>query len=312
MNTFLRDGVLITDNSDLEHLCEREYYYAVVLRKQARGDNRAALNAGSAIHAALDLHYRGETDLEVLEGAIVKHLPPVVGEWRTPALLIETLHRYLEHWRGKDFIPYTTPEQTFVELPFSVPLGEIEVLNEFYHNEVKYVKGQIIPIIYTGRFDLIERNGKEFWVVDHKTASMTGDSYWTHFELAQQTIGYVWAVRQCLPQLNVVGAKLNAIVTRRPVENPKPNSKAKTFEFDRRTFRYSPEHVDEWHRDVLHQCGTIIHHLQTGYWPKRTMCCVKARAYGTCQFAPICKTLPSHRADAESIYLEDNHWSPLD
>lgn len=303
---FLQDGVLTIDNSSLETAsCPREFYYRVIQRKHARDRNTSALDAGTAVHSFLDLHYRGETDIEILNGQIVKHIDASPGDWRTPERYIEAMHLYLEYWRNRDFNIFAHHDRTFIELPFAVPLGEIEVHAPFTYADRTYAPGDKIPILYTGRVDLIERDGKDLWAVDHKTASMTGDSYWEHFALAQQTIGYVWAVKQEFPDLNVVGAKLNAIIVR------PPSKTGKNFEFDRRKYVYKQDRLDEWHDDVLHQCGTIIHHLQMGYFPKVTSRCVKDRAYGTCEFHGICKTPCKNRAAAEEMILVDNFWSPL-
>jgi hypothetical protein len=302
MNQLFLDGVMYIDNSRMEKfVCPREGQYSVVERLKPKG-RRPALESGGSVHEALDELYRHDKPFGDIANALAKNfVEPEFDEWRTADLYIDALQKYMEKWKGNDFQIF----ESMVEIPFARPLGTIEIQNPFTYEDETFVAGQIVPVIYIGKIDLIVRDEEGLWIVDHKTASMTGAQFWDHFDLGSQTIGYTWAAQQTLPDKKILGSILNAFVVRRPTKT------GKTFEFDRKKYRYRSEHVAEWQVDTLQLCAEILFYLGQGYFPKRTQCCIKYRPYGKCEYHDVCMSLPARRDDAKEVYLTHDDWTPL-
>ena len=313
--------VLKIDNSSLENFaaCDRASFYRLILGRTSAGSS--ALTYGKAIHAALEVLYRDGFDLPRMlsAGAAVFALdPPGEGEWRTYTTFQQAILGYCNHYGIDEVMGDAFEVQTdkdgapYVEAKFEDHIGEIQL-----DCELPFVGEQIVAgsdsqepvhvsklqIMWTGMIDLIARHHDRVGIMDHKTTSVEGPSYYDSFNMSQQFIGYIRSARK-LTQLDVQGALLNVIIGR------KPSKTGTSLDFSRRWYSY-PEHlINEWQDDVLSLIEDFVERLKSGYFPKRTLWCTNK--FGTCPFMNVC-TLPSEHRDmmlhtsAYSTYT----WNPL-
>ncbi len=309
------DFILQIDNTTMSyfHTCPRSSFFYTVRRKQR--PDRAPLIFGGAIHEALEVLYRD--GFEFIEKAILHalnyfeaHPYNSTGQWRNPAYAVEAIRRYVDHW---DLMDNLKPiSSSWVEKPFALNVGCVEVnaklpysasqLTDETSDEPLYVA--TIHVQWTGKIDIGATNGDDrIWVVDHKTTSMGGDTFYADFELGQQTHGYKWAMDTILGQ-KTSGFILNALLIRQPTRT------GKGMEFDRKSYIYSDESITEWRTDMMQSVENYIHALTNDAFPKHTAWCMGK--YGRCQYHTVC-TLPllQRRFILNSTEFENVNWSPL-
>ena len=308
INIPLVDGnTLMIDNSSLEHFttCPRQAYYSLVRKLRPSGE-RVPLTFGGIIHKILEARYRAATALHAQTVDVSKVMlavaerefsnwSPPEGDHRNYSCAVEFIRRYEEQYpfeqfevvRGLDGAP-------MVEIPFAIPLGKITDA------------GKEINVIWMGRIDLcyLSQNGGGLYIMDHKTTSVMGPSYFSVFEIAHQLYGYAWAVEQ-LTGTQVTAAVINALGIRKPTKT------GKSFEFQRQMFPISRFLLDEWKQDTMHIVADFIEMCRRGYLPKHSAWCVNK--FGMCPFHKVC-TLQSH--DQREVMLTSgeytkNEWNPL-
>lgn len=313
--------VLKIDNSALENFsaCDRASFYRLILGRTSAGSS--ALTYGKAIHAALEVLYRDGFDLSRMlsAGAAVFALdPPGEGEWRTYSTFQQAILGYCSRYgidevSGDVFVPLTdTNNRPCVEAKFEDQLGELTLNCEIPFSCEQLVVGSEsqaplyvskLHIMWTGMIDLLAQQNERLWVVDHKTTSVEGPSYYDSFNMSQQFIGYIRSARK-LTGLDVTGALLNVIIGRKPTKT------GTNLDFSRRFYEY-PEHlIAEWQDDVLSLIEDFVERLKSGYFPKRTLWCTNK--FGTCPFMNVCTLPEAHRdmmlhTSAYSTYT----WNPL-
>jgi len=313
------DYVLRIDNTTLERqqTCPRSSQFYCVDRRQARASS--ALSFGGAIHEGLAVLYRdGFGAITPAVDACLKHLQltyaPEADEWRTPQCACETLLDYVQHYQRDDIRPVIYNSAPFVEKAFSLHVGSINLdktlpytyaqLTDSPDTEQMYI--QNLHILWSGRLDIAATQGDEnVFVVDHKTSSIGGDQFFADFLLSQQMLGYAWALRKLMPESNIVGTIVNAILQRKPTKT------GKALEFKRQTYFQSKWMQDEWQADVIASIEQFVHHLCQGFFPKYTKWCFGK--YGKCPYHEVC-TLPPDMREAflgSSEYVNVT-WSPLD
>lgn len=298
LNLILTDDTLIIDNSRLECFttCPRLAQYRV-LRKRTISRGRSALEFGKALHTALELRYTlpdiNQFSDDLLQSQIAslqKSFSTIVLEpedFRTLDRAIDIIQGYNLYYAREPFSIVQVEGKPFVERSFAIPLG--------------IVGGY--KVIWTGRIDLLVQDDRGIFVMDHKTTSMLGATYFADFVLSQQMLGYVWATR-ALTGLKVAGVIVNALVSRRPSKTGTP------VEFSREKIYYPEEHLDEWRTDILHIASDFIHNAKRNYFPKHTKWCIGK--YGKCEFHEVCTLPPAQRELllTSDLYADDN-WSPL-
>ena len=310
--------ILALDNSSLEkfNTCERSGEYYLVKRRYTPGST--ALRFGGALHEALEAYYTGKGS----EGPerIAKYYadnPVAYDDWRTLDLCIQAYQRYQVQYPLSNE-PFTIPEidgRLAVELPFRVPYGFIEVDDTFKFpahqlvedeesDEHLYVKK--IHFMWQGKIDMVvvDPNGV-WWVLDHKTTSIAGQTFSTQFQLSQQMFGYVNASQMFLGH-PIRGLFLNGIVTRIPTKT------GKGFDYIRERFPYDEEQLIEHRSDISHIVDGFIRCLTEGYFPRKTAWCVGK--YGTCPYHKVC-TIGNDK-DRNLVLQSELYnpvtWSPLD
>lgn len=317
----LLDGdTLLIDNSSLEHFttCPRSAYYSICRRLRPTGE-RTALTFGGIIHKILEARYRAQTSLHAAtdqttavmmataEREFANWSPPE-DDHRTYSTAVELIRKYQETYPFEQFEVVRTPDGApMVEVPFAIPLGEIAVEPSDLTGTLDKYKGPTtVKVVWTGRIDLayLSTNGGGLYVMDHKTTSIMGPSYFTQFEISSQLYGYAWAVEQ-LVSTPVTGVVLNALGIRKPTKT------GKALEFQRQLIPILRGLLDEWKTNTLYIIADFVEMCRRGYLPKHTSWCVGK--FGECPFRKVCtlETDEQREVMLGSGEYAENKWSPL-
>lgn len=318
----LLDGnTLLIDNSSLESFttCPRSAQYNIVARRKAAGE-RVPLRFGGIIHKILEARYRSATALHAQSAEVEKVMAAVAetefhgktetyfdangtmfekvisplwnppeDDYRNYSTAMSFIQQYGLAYPFESFEIVKFPDgRSFIEVPFALPLGQIGEVN----------------IIWTGRIDLAYTINGALYVMDHKTTSIMGPSYFTQFEIAHQLYGYAWAAEQMFGT-QVTGVVINALGIR------KPSKTGKAFEFQRQLVPISRSLLTEWKVDCLHIVADFIEGCRRGYLPRHTAWCVSK--FGECPYRKVCTldTDEQRQVMLNSGEFQDNTWSPL-
>jgi hypothetical protein len=341
----LLDGeTFMVDNSGMEgfQTCPRAGQYSLCLRKRSAGD-KAALKFGGIMHKVMEPRYRSGEEMfaqtpavEALMVAAAKRefhgiKGPNEGEWIQPPYIppfdeyrnfdrmIDLIQTYGQQYPFEPFDIVRLPDgRPFVEFPFSLPLGELDLggprdflVQDMVHNsEGELIKRgtpypktiSVLKIMWMGRIDLVYTYSNNVYIMDHKSSSMATNM--AEFEIAHQFYGYKWAVETIL-QRPVVGVTINRIVVR------KPSRTGTAFTCERKLIAFQEGLANEWRTDMLHIVSDFVMMVQRSYMPKHTAWCVGK--FGTCQFHKVCSLDSREQREVmlESGEFEDNTWSPL-
>lgn len=318
----LADGdTLLIDNSSLEVFttCPRAAQYNYCLKRRA-ADERSALRFGQIVHKALEVRYRAAssmlaqtpaveaTMLAVLEKEFSEWSPPM-DDFRTHSFAVELVNRYGIQYPMESFdLLRFSDGRPFVEVPFALPLGEIEIndtilVRDIVTNEIAPRYVGTIKVVWTGKMDLGYKTYDGNYLMDHKTTSMMGPSFFQEFELSHQMYGYIWAAESILNE-TFRGFVINALATRKPTKT------GKSLEFERKVITVSRPHVEEWRHDCMHIIADFVEMVRRGVMPKHTKWCVGK--YGLCPFHKVCSLPPTFR---ETMLYSGEYaqvtWSPL-
>lgn len=325
------DYILEIDNSSLEKFttCPRSAEnYLIHSREAARSSS--ATQFGKLFHTCVELSlihgYNDATKAKQRE-LIAEHFlynPCSPDDYRTADQMVAILDAYYKLYPAETFEVYHDENGHFVERPFKIELCTIPVEGRLPYSreqilapwsptqqwrpdisnvgtEEVYVRN--LHVFWTGRIDLLLRQSDALWVLDHKTTSMGGETYYNDFVLSQQTVGYTWAAQHITGQ-SVNGLILNAVIARKPTKT------GRAIEFDRRPYIYSPERCAGWEENTKHIVGDFVSNLARGYFPMHTKWCMGK--YGTCPYWDNC-ALPAHQrlGDLSSEHYRDVTWSPI-
>lgn len=308
MNLPLIDDALFIDNSSLEKFttCPRSAQYYIIDKIEGANE-RTAPAFGGKIHKILEARYKdhvnfmpqepgrkGTTEIMQEVAAVeFKDWTPPDDDFRTYATALQFIDLYNTTYPVEAFDIYKLPDgKPAIEMPFAVPLGEIEL-----HD------GKNIKIIWTGRIDMVYQRESRLYVMDHKTTSVMGPSYFKEFELSSQVHGYVWATQQLTGQ-RIDGFVVNALAMRKPTKT------GKAFELLRHIVPIDQSLVEEWKSDTLTIISDFVNMAERSHFPKHTKWCVGK--YGVCEYATVCGLPPTQR---DSILYSPAYrpvtWSPL-
>lgn len=298
------DYELCVDNTSKElfETCARAAQYYSALRREGASE-RAALFRGSVVHEALGIRKRAtEPDFEKSQIAhiITRYLDRDFGpdEWRTADHAVDTITLYNKQWPKASepfkILPGTT------EMPFKILLGVANL-----DSQVTTYKGTFwvrkVYIYWTGIIDAIIDYGQVL-VMDHKTTSVLGPSFFDDFVLSSQMNGYVWSARKL--GYPTEGLMLDAIAGRKPTKT------GVAHEYQRNRYFYEQEQLDEWEKDTFTLITDFLEHLCRGYFPKSPKWCFGK--YGRCQYWDVCSQLPDKReAILQSDLYRNVTWSPI-
>lgn len=293
--------ILRIDNSTLTKFqtCPRAAeYYTLYRRTSTRS---CALVFGGAIHQGLEVLYRNGFTTESLliaKQRCAQHFVdnPIIPDWRTDAHAMTCLDKYFQTFQHDNTISiYNFNGEPFVERSFEIEVGHIEV-NDSFHYPVKLLLGhentpypnelsiKKLYVHWIGKIDAVVHHYGKLMVMDHKTTTMLGDTFFADFELGQQPIGYTWALKQILGQ-RPDGFLVNPLALRKPTPSGKP------FEFPpRKPYYYTDEQLNEWHANTMTLVSDFVSHTLRNFFPMSTVWCVGK--YGMCPYHSVC-TLPS-------------------
>jgi hypothetical protein len=304
------DFVLEIDNSSLEYfnVCSRAAQHYLVDGKE-KSDVRSSLIQGGAHHKGQEIINRVGVSQESVKKGVnaiadyYKEELPVIpeGEWRTPNRVIEDFEKYCKFYQTELWKVLEKDSNKLVEVPFAIPLGEVEFNGTPMNNGQNVGK---IYVVWTGKVDLMIEWEDQNWVVDHKTSSIKGEHWWNQYTLSQPIIGYVWAAQRITGK-PFVGAVINGIFLR------KPSRTGVQVEFERRRFYYEPWRIMEWEKNTMVTVSDFLAHLKRGFFPQETVWCVGK--YGLCQYFDVCTAAPQERKPIlDSPKYRDVTWSPLE
>lgn len=155
---------------DTFQTCRRKYYYFAVRHLQTRTKSNALL-FGGAIHDALDIHYLAKKAGEAggMDKAIANFEATYADregdDLRTVNNGVKLLTNYADVYANEPFKVVGKPETGFVYLIGDILMG--------------------------GRMDLLVEWDDVLWVMEHKTTSKIGLSYFKQFALDKQITGYI-------------------------------------------------------------------------------------------------------------------------
>jgi hypothetical protein len=151
--------------------------------------------------------------------------------------------------------------------------------------------------------DMLYERENKLYIMDHKTTSIMGPSYFQDFELSSQVFGYLWAAERIF-QRPISGFIVNGLGIRKPTKT------GKAFELVRHAVNNDRSLLEEWQRDTTHDISNYLQMCFDGYLPKRTKWC--SGKYGQCQYFTVCQQAPESR---EFLINSGNYkevtWNPL-
>lgn len=336
----LTNGVFFIDNSTIElfNTCPRAVQYSK-LNSRVTASNSAALTFGSAVHLALEYRYVTcanqpvdgfyNQDVAKLLASYYELNPVPVEDFRNLNWALETTKRYNDKYSLEEFsmMEFNEPhackycihdgneciwckgsreQRLMVELPFAIRLGEV----------------QGTEIYYSGRIDLPVMIDGKLYVLDHKTTSVLGPTFFDDKKMSAQQKGYAWAMEQ-LTGHKVHGYIVNAIRAKEPPQYVTQGKESKysgkkmspetwwSEGLQRERFLLNEGELDEWKDNLLAQVEEFFWHYSRGFFPKKTAWCVGK--YGRCQYFEVCSLYPPQDREVllNSGIFMDNTWSPL-
>src|SRR5574343_581817 len=200
---------LVLDNSSVEplELCPRRYFYAHRLNR-IPAEPAPALRFGGILHEVLGYRYRmlartGHFDEDAMNRIARRRFerqPCETEGWRNCGTTLKIIVGYNLKYSEEPFtVLKDINGSPYVEKSFAAKLGEI---------------GQW-DVIYIGRIDLIIKQGTNIFVVDTKTTSMLGETFWEAAAMSEQLRGYCFIARELLGQ-EPTGYMYNVIAARAP------------------------------------------------------------------------------------------------
>lgn len=178
--------------------------------------------------------------------------------------------------------------------PIKLPNGKRGIEFSFAHPlEVKHpVTG--MPLLYTGRSDMIAEFAHGVYVVDEKTTSQLGASWSRQWEMRSQFTGYAWAALQ--DGIKTDGAVIRGV------------SILKTkYDTQQAMTNRGPWEIERWYEQVIRDLHRMIKCWEDGWWDYNmdTAC----GEYGGCSLLSACKA--KDPVAYLEIYFEPRVWDPL-
>lgn len=267
---------------NLFQVCPEKYRLRIKKGYTSRRKS-AALGFGLAFHAGLAGWYRTKSRVEMtkaVENAWPDGMP--VDDFRTKQKCIETLLAYTKEYPDETFQFVQGTSGPLIEVPFTLHTGlylpcsmcwtlDISGKDDPLCSECHSLKE---PIEYGGIFDGMVHFSGTLYVLEHKTTSQLGDSYFDQFRPNNQVTGYVWGGSGLSGQ-RVGGAFINAIGV----------YKSSAPKFKRQVTVRSEEEIAEWLKTVYADCVEIRRYERMfgvdTPWPMRTNACT---TYGKCEY----------------------------
>ena len=261
------------------HECHRKYNYRHN-RNKVRNIATLPLEFGKCIHSSLDHLYNNGWDIEGAVALFNKEYKEnlelddkrtlVMGEW--------ILRNYASHYASQ---PWKLVKSEF---PFEVSLPNGNT--------------------FTGRIDKIVEWDGVLWVVDHKTTSQLGASYFKMAEPNAQFTGYTYAAKKL--GFPVVGTVVDALLVAKGLL--KAESRNKLTPLARYDAHYSDEALIEWEQWAINTQLDIARDEVNGVWNPNFNSCVN---WGECTYRSMCKEIPALRERILATDYRDEEWNPI-
>lgn len=298
---------LLVDNSSKElfETCSRAQFYYTVMRREGIAE-RPSLFRGTVIHGALARRMLGVSEADQLRYIMDAYKDKDFGpdEWRTCERAVETIQLYNKQWPAEtepfDLVVEDRNGRVAVEVPFKLYLGEAHLDSWVETHAGRFFVKKVL-VYWTGIIDAVISYSGILLVMDHKTTSVLGTTFFDDFVLSSQMHGYVWAARKL--GWDCKGLFLDVLAGRKPTRTGIAN------EFQRQRYFYSEEHLAEWERDTFTLITDFLEHLCRGYFPKSPKWCFGK--YGRCQYWDVCSQLPQNRKQMlDSELFKNVTWDP--
>ena len=284
--------------------CPREYYFSMVLHRRHPGKS-PPLVFGSAWHKALETRYKGG-DVNLVRYAVSNwwetegHNEP--EDYRTLARCILDYDRYCKEF-GEDGNKESDGKT----------LGAAgEMMVELSTN----AQDELLIHPWAGKLDRIIDLGGLIYPEDHKTTSRLDKHFFRQFELSNQMMGYTRLGKYLLPQMPVVGVRINV-----------SHVLTKETKFYRQLVTFGPQQLQRW-ANVMNVWMTK---LAADYTAINAFADGKplplippddifvqhfgdnacSRKYGMCAYHPVCSSSPVAQANVLMKEFEINPWNPL-
>ena len=276
--------------------CHREYEYYHYHKRESSAF-KAGLRFGSFCHdELLAPHYRGT--IVDIDAALPRMHPELANDYRNAGYAKVLWKLYNDTYQNEPFSVVDTPPEMglpgnkAVELPFALPIGEVAFRSE------------IIPVIWTGKIDLLVHwPSEDISHIDHKTKSVGGESAWDEFVNSIQQLGYAWAISKLFGHIPSSFC-INLILTR------KLTATGKGIELVRQRFPLTAEAVNEVPERIMSVVAQIFDCYDRGYFPMYDTSCT--RKWGKCEYIDVCKQAAAQRMQMLSTGLfKQVTWSPL-
>lgn len=286
--------------TDLE--CSRKFYWQYI-RHLVPKDRQMALSFGSAVHEALNIWYATyQPELALKAFTDAWEGDEVRDDLRTRERGIAILAAYFKKYEVEPF------EWLALERSFNLPLEERDCpdcgMAFKYNTQIRrsewrcsYCHSPYFVPTWSGKIDGIIKWGSQYYVVDHKTSSRLGWTYFAQFRPSVQMTGYVWAAQQMIGK-PISGVVINAIGV----------YKSK-MHFERDISSREPWEVDEFVEEAIYRIEEIrkrdVHNLKEWH-PNWTSC----GDWGGCRFRDLCLTHEPERL--VPLMFDVEIWSPLE
>lgn len=263
----------------------------------------AALNAGQVLHRGIEEWYRtGDVTKSVLACRDAWPIEHPVDDWRTLEKVQSTLVEYIREYAAQDkaWNIIGAPDDPMLEVSFTLPTGmylDCPYCGWRWHagyegNTCPNIecRAPLEPIEYGGIFDMAIEQIGQVYVVDHKTTTQMGPSYFNQYKPNNQMSGYIWAAGE-LSGRRVGGAIINAIGWYR----------ASKTKFARQITTRTADDLRIWKENVRQVANNIARANRTGEYPLNTSACT---LYGLCEFHSV-HSLGDERT--QQRYLEQQY-----
>lgn len=303
-------------------VCPRKMENNAIRHREAQRDP-TALTFGQCFHKLEEkrmlVGWSDELDKAQAEH-IASHFmqyPSPAEDHRTAGMMHNVLSGYKSRYKndGLDKHVVMFEDRPFVERPFKIPLMTVEI-----NTGIPYKKSLLtetcsenrdegfpvrnLHIIYVGKIDsLFIDEARLYWVRDIKTSSRGGKEFSEAFRLSLQTRGYAWAAQKILDK-PVAGLMLDGVIVRPPTKT------GKNLEYNRMSYFYSPDLIDEWEDDMKGHCTAFVSCLVRGFFPQTSLSFKSPCP--SCDYFENCSLPRKQRVtDLASEIYRDVTWNPM-
>lgn len=281
----LVDGAFFVSSSFLDKACPREQqHYKLDARVLAKTPAGAAF--GKHLHTGFNMHYKGNSH-EVAECFDkLWEADPVDCPFRTLPWAQEIWEHYREKFKHEPWEIVVDPDtgRPMTEHKFATPLTMV---------------GDV-PVFFHGIIDLVVKVGTLAYILDFKSTSMLGKSYWDTQRASQQYRGYAWAIAPKLERMGLTmdGYIVRAIRTSPPTQKMRAAGGAPLREWWDTTladekYLFVPGELEEWRFNAIQLVHQFAQHARAGYFPQVKSCCVKKDH--VCDYYEVCQAEASSR-----------------